>query len=153
MATLCVCKPNRRSILEMNNCSDSGGSKFLGQYYCWRHLFNKIAGMRKCGHPACIATNHFRIDGRTDADGQWFCPAHEDSELCRFNCKAALVIWVLQQQQCPPDVLKRIYELVVRYPDPGRLEATAKALHSQQQHQAGVSLLTPGQRVLSLAEA
>lgn len=152
MAFVCICKPERRSVLEMYNCSKTG-HKFLGQHYCWRHLFNKIAAMRRCGYPDCIMTNHFRQDGRTDAVGQWFCPTHEESHHCRYNCKTAMVIWVLQQQQCPPDVLKRIYELVVRFPDPARLEATAKALHSLQQRQAGIQLPTPGQRVLSLADA
>lgn len=151
MAQECVCKPERRSILEMYNCT-VGGHKFLGQYYCWRHLFNKIAGMRRCGYPGCIVTNHCRQDGRADALGQWFCPQHDNSEFCQYTCQNALVIWVLQQQACPPDVLKQIHALVVRNPNPTSLEETARALHRQQMKQAGVTTPTLGQRVLSAAD-
>ena len=147
----CVCKPDRRSILDMYNCT-IGGHKFMGNYYCWRHLFNKIAGMRRCGQAKCIATNHFRQDGCTDAHGQWFCAQHNSSKSCRYNCESALVIWVLQQHACPPDVTRRIHAIVTRSLDPARLEATARALHQQQQRQAGVRTPTPGQRVLSLAD-
>lgn len=150
MVLECVCKPENKSILDMYNCT-VGGHKFMGRYYCWRHLFNKIAGLRRCGYPSCIATNHFRRDGRSDSLGQWFCPHHEHSEYCRYNCANALVIWVLQQQDCPPDVMKQIYALVFRHPDPTQLEATARALHQHQQRQAGISKPTPGQQVLSLA--
>lgn len=135
----------------MYNCT-AGGHKFLGQYYCWRHLFNTIAGLRRCGHPGCIYTNHFRQDGRADAVGQWFCPEHESSEFCRPACKPALVIWALQKQACPPDIMKRIHALVARNPDPAALERTARSLHRRQMRLAGTSVPTPGQRVLSLAD-
>ncbi|KAL0021515.1 hypothetical protein WJX77_002863 [Trebouxia sp. C0004] len=43
----CICKPAEHSILEMYNCSPDGQGKF----YCWRHLFNKIAGIKDSKKP------------------------------------------------------------------------------------------------------
>ena len=129
----CICKPAEHSILEIYNCSRDG-HKFLGKFYCWRHLFNKIAGMRKCGHPGCVATNHFQCGGRTDALGQWFCPQHLHSQYCRYSCDV-LIIWVLKQQEYPPDIVRKIHQLVVRSLNPAQLEDTARALHRRHQRQ------------------
>ena len=135
----CICKPAEHSILEMCNCSPDG-HKFLGKFYCWRHLFNKIAGMRKCGHPACVATNHFHCGGRTDALGQWFCPEHLHSQYS----SDVLIIWVLKQQEFPPDIVRNIYHLMVGSLNSTKLEATAKALHRRHQRQQQAIATGPG---------
>ena len=134
MSLTCVCKPTKQSILEMYNCSPHG-HKFLGNFYCWRHLFNRIASMRKCGQPGCAATNHFHTRGRSDAVGQWFCDDHQHSLYSRYNCDVLIILWVLKQQEYPPDIVRNIYQLVVRGLDPAQLEATAKALHRRHQRE------------------
>lgn len=131
----CVCAPAEHSILDMYNCTGSG-HKFLGELYCWRHLFNKIAGMRKCGHPSCVHTNHFHAEGRSDAQGQWFCAQHANTQFSRYSCDA-FIIWALKQQSYPPDLVRHIYLLVVRGLKAAQLEAAAKALHRRQQRQHG----------------
>lgn len=144
----CVCKPAEQSLLEMYNCSPDG-HLFLGKYYCWRHLFNKLAGMRKCGHPGCVATNHFHEGGRADALGQWFCPKHLHSQHCRYSCDL-LILWVLKQQRYPTDVVMNIYHLVIRNMNPTQLEDTAQALHRRYQRQRWASAdLTKFQQTLS----
>jgi hypothetical protein len=87
--------------------------------------------MRKCGHPACVATNHFHCGGRTDALGQWFCPEHLHSQYS----SDVLIIWVLKQQEFPPDIVRNIYHLMVGSLNSTKLEATAKALHRRHQRQ------------------
>lgn len=141
MVCNCVCKPSEQSILDMYNCTPEG-HKFLGKFYCWRHLFNKIAGMRKCGHHGCVATNHFQHGGRSDAVGQWFCEQHQHSQYSRYTCDV-LIIWVLKQQEYPQDIVRNIYSLVVRGLDPTQLEATAKALHRRQQLQRELAIQLP----------
>ncbi|KAL0021516.1 hypothetical protein WJX77_002863 [Trebouxia sp. C0004] len=92
----CICKPAEHSILEMYNCSPDGQGKF----YCWRHLFNKIA-------------EHLHSQYSSDA----------------------LIIWALKQQECPPDIVRNIYQLVIGSLNLTQLEATAKALHHRHQRQ------------------
>ena len=95
--------------------------------------------MRKCGHPGCIATNYFHLEGRADALGQWFCSQHLDSPFSHFTCDTALIIWVLKQQVCSPDIVQHICWLVVRDLDPTQLESTAKALYRKQQRQLAMA--------------